>query len=68
MSEENLKAELRFPAELVEQVAGRVVAQLKPILAGHSKDRSDDEIFDVKSLASYIEKIERNEKQFNRRY
>jgi len=53
MSEENLKAELTFPPELVEQVADRVVAQLKPILTGHG-DRSDDEIFDVKSLASYL--------------
>lgn len=50
--------ELNIPAELVQQIADKVIEKLLPVIVAKDK-RGDDFILDVKGLAEYI-KVDEN--------
>jgi excisionase family DNA binding protein len=49
-----MKAEFVFPQELSEEIADRVVEQLKVILGSKCKHHEDDTVFDKKGLSAYL--------------
>jgi len=56
-----MKAELTLPQELVDQIADRVIEQLKTLkhLFSTSNKQENSTIFDVKELAEYL-RVEEN--------
>jgi excisionase family DNA binding protein len=50
--DKDLKAELTFPLELIDDIADKVIERLSPMLC--SNDEHEDIIFDVEGVAQYL--------------
>ena len=49
-----MKAEVTLPAELVDEIANRVIEKLKPFLYGYGSRELKEDIFTPETLAKYL--------------
>jgi hypothetical protein len=56
MGLKEMKAELRFSEEFVDQIADQLIERLKPMIhySGNGNHNAEDIIFDIKGLSEYL--------------